>query len=732
MSARWLSVVIGSMLAVPLVATYTLSSPAVPAAASTLAQPTEAAATLEALALLDANADNFVFTYAGETATVTGYRGSSSDISIPEVVWKDGNSYTVSGIAERAFQYNGGTLSRKLTSVVIPGSVTTIGDSAFASNSLTSVGIPGSVTAIGDGAFASNSLTNVGIPGSVTTIGDWSFYQNSLTSLVLPDSLTSVGIYAFASNSLKNLMIPNSLVTIAQGSFSSNALTTVAIPNSVTSIGTHAFASNEIWKVDVPASVTAIGDGAFASNAMTRVTIPNSVTSIGTSAFEANMLSSVDLPDALTAVSDNAFGSNSLTAVTIPSSVSVIGASAFASNALRTVEIPDSVTTVGDGAFAFNQLGGLQIPRSVTEIGDLAFYENNLTRIVIPDSVASIGRGAFLLNSLRSVVIPDSVTTIEPDSFGWNALTHVDIPHSVTSIGDKAFDHNPLTSVVIPVSVRKIGDAAFRAPLVIFRGDAPIIKEFAPGQNWYGSFGDSASTTLYISPDAAGFTTPLWNGYSTVVGDPEIPTPPAPSISFTDISGHVFQSEITWMANNGISRGWQVGPSTYEFRPQNQILRGEMAAFLYRLAGQPAYTPPVSSPFIDVPTTHVFYKEISWLASTGISKGWVTPNGTEFRAEWSTTREVMAAFLHRFEGSPAYAPSGASPFRDVQPGIVFYNEILWLAAQGISTGWDMGYGCRDYRPAQNVLRSEMAAFIYRMENGGTAPLTGNTCSPPRN
>ncbi|MDR7189834.1 hypothetical protein J2Y46_002660 [Microbacterium sp. BE35] len=207
-------------------------------------------------------------------------------------------------------------------------------------------------------------------------------------------------------------------------------------------------------------------------------------------------------------------------------------------------------------------------------------------------------------------------------------------------------------------------------------------------------------------------------------------TPPAPSISFTDISGHVFQSEITWMANNGISRGWQVGPSTYEFRPQNQILRGEMAAFLYRLAGQPAYTPPVSSPFIDVPTTHVFYKEISWLASTGISKGWVTPNGTEFRAEWSTTREVMAAFLHRFEGSPAYAPSGASPFRDVQPGIVFYNEILWLAAQGISTGWDMGYGCRDYRPAQNVLRSEMAAFIYRMENGGTAPLTGNTCSPP--
>lgn len=208
------------------------------------------------------------------------------------------------------------------------------------------------------------------------------------------------------------------------------------------------------------------------------------------------------------------------------------------------------------------------------------------------------------------------------------------------------------------------------------------------------------------------------------------PLPGQNPITFTDIDGHVFQNEILWLANNGISRGWEVAPNVYEFRPQNQILRGEMAAFLYRLAGQPTYTPSTVSPFVDVPTWHVFYKEISWLASTGISRGWATPNGIEFRPEWPTTREVMAAFLHRFEGSPGFIPTGASPFQDVQPGIVFYNEILWLASEGISTGWDVGYGCREYRPGQNVLRSEMAAFLHRMTNGGSAPVTADTCAAP--
>ena len=61
--------------------------------------------------------------------------------------------------------------------VVIPNSVTTIGDFAFADcSSLQSVTIPNSVTTIGDGAFSGcSSLQSVTIPNSVKEIGKDAF-----------------------------------------------------------------------------------------------------------------------------------------------------------------------------------------------------------------------------------------------------------------------------------------------------------------------------------------------------------------------------------------------------------------------------------------------------------------------------------------------------------------------------------------------------------------------------
>ncbi|MDR2535624.1 MAG: leucine-rich repeat domain-containing protein, partial [Treponema sp.] len=70
--------------------------------------------------------------------------------------------------------------------VTIPGSVTSIGYSAFyGCTSLASVTIPGSVTSIGDSAFSwCTSLTSVTIPSSVTSIGNAAFYEcSSLTSV---------------------------------------------------------------------------------------------------------------------------------------------------------------------------------------------------------------------------------------------------------------------------------------------------------------------------------------------------------------------------------------------------------------------------------------------------------------------------------------------------------------------------------------------------------------------
>ena len=68
--------------------------------------------------------------------------------------------------------------------------------------------IPNSVTSIGNSAFAGcSSLASVAIPNSVTSIGGNAFKDCSgLASLIIPNSVTSISYYAFANcNGLQNI-----------------------------------------------------------------------------------------------------------------------------------------------------------------------------------------------------------------------------------------------------------------------------------------------------------------------------------------------------------------------------------------------------------------------------------------------------------------------------------------------------------------------------------------------
>ncbi len=135
---------------------------------------------------------------------------------------------------------------------------------------------------------------------------------------------------------------------------------------------------------------------------------------------------------------------------------------------------------------------------------------------------------------------------------------------------------------------------------------------------------------------------------------------------------------------------------------------------MYRLAGSPAFTAPKVSPFKDVTPSTQFYKEITWLASKGISTGWDVPGGKEFRPVTPVNRDAMAAFMYRLAGSPAFTAPKVSPFKDVTPSTQFYKEITWLASKGISTGWDVPGG-KEFRPVVPVNRDAMAAFMYRLK-----------------
>ena len=180
-----------------------------------------------------------------------------------------------------------------LKSIIIPDSVTSIGDGAFSEcHSLKSINIPDSVTRIGYSAFKScGGLTSISIPPSVTTIEDGTFLGcHSLRNINIPDTVTRIGRSAFEDcDSLTSINIPPSVTTIEDGTFlGCHSLRNINIPDTVTSIEDYAFSEcNSLKNINIPNGVTWIGDSAFFyCNFLTSINIPDSVTSIEYCAFE--------------------------------------------------------------------------------------------------------------------------------------------------------------------------------------------------------------------------------------------------------------------------------------------------------------------------------------------------------------------------------------------------------------------------------------------------------------
>ncbi len=246
----------------------------------------------------------------GNYAVVIGYSGTSKRVKIAD----EYEGKPVKEIYESAFKHN-----NNITNVIIPDSVTSIGDYAFyMCDNLTSVTIPDSVTTIGECAFYQCGITRVTFGNGVTTIGRQAFEFCDLTSVTIPDSVISIGYCAFSNcnsalyseyeyckyvgdatnpyqvllevtnENLSNYKINAETKIIAGSSFSNcSRLSSITIPDNVIGISYSAFYNcDSLISVTIGNSVTSIGDSAFYDcESLKSVTISNSVTSIDDCAF---------------------------------------------------------------------------------------------------------------------------------------------------------------------------------------------------------------------------------------------------------------------------------------------------------------------------------------------------------------------------------------------------------------------------------------------------------------
>ena len=270
---------------------------------------------------------------------------------------KDGDfEYIETRYGAALVKYNGMSSALRIPEQVKGLAVKYLHTGMFSGKPVERVLIPDSVTSIGNGAFSGCNLTTVIIGKNVAAIGAYAFFRQKLTKVIIPDSVTFIGDYAFFNNNLTSVTIGKNVAAIRARAFSWNALTSVVIPDSVTYIGYEAFAA---------------GSTSSSGGTITSMTMGKNVATIGERAFYGQKLTGVVIPDSVTFIGAEAFASarsgGTVRSVTIGKNVATIGARAFLRQALTSVVIPDSVTYIGEGAFAENyKLTSVSIGSGVT------------------------------------------------------------------------------------------------------------------------------------------------------------------------------------------------------------------------------------------------------------------------------------------------------------------------------------------------------------------------------
>lgn len=452
---------------------------------------------------------------------VTSYTGDDSEMIIPssysiresDGAFVEGDAYQVTGIGEFAFS------NKKVNSITIPASITSIGKYAFANcRNLTEVNY--NATAAANVSYNSGVFYSAGVDSTGITVN-------------LGEGVTSLPAYLF-SYSTTSISIPQNVVNVTEVNFSST----------INTIGNYAFASCKnlgILNLDSCSNLTNIGNYAFyGCAALNNINLSSctSLSTIGKYAFEScdNLVNVGIVCPSLQIIDDRAFYScENLTSLDLSScpSLATIGSSAFSGCAgLQNLVIPENLTVLEASAFygcsklsnitfnaysledlasdnrvfanAGNEAGGISVVfgEGVTKVPNYLFYSTyrntgyiaNVTSVVLPTSLESVGNYAFRETSLSAINLDDcdklanignyafysckgiaqlnlagntSLTSIGTSAFySCSAIKNVDLGNctSLTTLGNGVFNGaSGLTSINLNgcTSLVTIGSSAF-------------------------------------------------------------------------------------------------------------------------------------------------------------------------------------------------------------------------------------------------------------------------------
>lgn len=289
-------------------------------------------------------------------------------------------------------------------------------------------------------------LASAVIPETVVSIGDYAFaYRKNLSEIAIPSSVTAIGSYAFANcENLKTIEVSQSVKSIQSCVFKNCVSLTKATWRTLVSVPDSVFENCSALTDVKLSSVAKIGERAFSGCiGLKEIILPQSLTEIGEYAFNKTALASITLPQSIDKVGNGWFsGCKYLETVNFDGKIKEIGESAFSSCiSLKNIEIPSSVVSIGNSAFnSCTSLKNIEIPSSVVSIGKFAFIGcSALSEVLFNEGLKTIGESAFhSCKSLSSVQWPLSLEEIGASAFAHTSFPEIYVPKSIKQ-GSKVF-----------------------------------------------------------------------------------------------------------------------------------------------------------------------------------------------------------------------------------------------------------------------------------------------------
>ena len=399
-------------------------------------------------------------------------------------------SGTLTEIGERAFYR-----CTALGAVVIPDSVTNLGEAALAGSGVTALTV-GSGVAVIPASLANGCvrLAEMTLPGTVTAIGDAAFAGCvKLADVALPTGLVTIGAGAFrGAERLLTVILPDSVMTIGARAFEGcSRLISITVGTGLSDIGGYAFRNcDRLFEVVNHGNTTLTLTAGSASYGFLTLnaTAVRSATAIekrgdylwmtegdvhyllGYTGTETVLTLPADDNGAAYEIAPYAFRHADITRVTLGAKTTAIGERAFADSTLVEITLNKNLKKIGNHAFASTPVRKVEFTGYACRvIGDGAFRDcRELLTLEIRSDGTSLGFGCFTdcvrlreVTFLASDGTDNAVTSIGAFCFnGALSMVHITIPKSVTSIGKYWFADCEGMIEIVNKSLRSAGDVS--------------------------------------------------------------------------------------------------------------------------------------------------------------------------------------------------------------------------------------------------------------------------------